>query len=214
MSKTKTDDLFFHERRAWERCRFVAGLDEAGCGAWAGPVVAAAVMFEQGVGIDGVNDSKVLTAKKREKLFDEICARATSFGVGIVESSVIDQINILQATKQAMVQAIEKLSVKPGHLLIDGNITLNMAISQQAIIDGDALSFTIAAASILAKVTRDRLMMDLAQKYPAYGFERHKGYGTMVHQVALARSGVSPQHRCSYAPVAKLVGHERKRSEA
>lgn len=205
MSLAKTTDLFFHERQAWQRFSFVAGLDEAGRGAWAGPVVAAAAVFVPGVVIDGVNDSKILSPKKREKLFDEICARATSFAVGIVECSVIDQINILEASKVAMIQAIDKLSPRPDYLLIDGNMTLNVDIPQAAIVDGDALSFSIAAASILAKVTRDRLMVLLAQKYPLYGFERHKGYGTGEHQAALSRVGVSPQHRFSYAPVARLA---------
>ena len=194
-------DFLSYEKKAWCSFRYVAGLDEAGRGAWAGPVVAAAVIFAPEVIIDGVRDSKLLTPKKREELFPVICERALSFGVGLIDSHTIDEINILEATKCAMVQAVQKLSVTPDHLLIDGPIFLDLKISQEPIIDGDALSFTIAAASILAKVTRDRLMVDLSRRYSGYGFEKHKGYGTKVHREALEKKGCLPIHRHSYRPI-------------
>lgn len=202
-------DLFYHEKQAWQQGQTVAGLDEAGRGAWAGPVVAAVALFHPHTQIAGVNDSKVLTPAKREQLFPQICSEALGYGIGIVESTVIDQINILEATKQAMLMALKQLQFQPDLLLVDGNMKLDVDCPQQAIINGDALSFSIAAASILAKVTRDRLMVALAKNHPEYGFERHKGYGTQIHQEALARVGCSPIHRRSYAPVAQVL---KKRS--
>lgn len=214
MSISPSVDLFFHEKKAWQRGLRVAGLDEAGRGAWAGPVVAAVAVFESGVVIDGVNDSKVLTPKKREELFERICSKASGYGIGMVEAGVIDQINILEATRQAMVKSLEALSFQPDLLLIDGNMRLDVNIPQQAIIDGDALSFSIAAASILAKVTRDRIMVRLSKTYPAYGFERHKGYGTQLHHEALSKAGCSAIHRYSYAPVAKIFADGRINEKA
>ncbi len=199
-----TDFLKF-ENELWPTYKHIAGLDEAGRGAWAGPVVAAAAIFAPGVVIDGVDDSKKLTPAKRERLFDEIVAKALSYGVGLIESDTIDAINILEATKQAMLVAVAGLSVRPDLLLIDGNMTLKTDLAQKSIIDGDALSHSIAAASILAKVTRDRLMIKLSSQFPGYGFERHKGYGTKEHQVALAQHGVLTIHRKSYGPVAHLL---------
>lgn len=197
--------MFDHERELWCVYKHVAGLDEAGRGAWAGPVVAAAVIFEPECRIDGVDDSKKLTALRREKLYDQITSRALTFGVGIIDSDTVDQINILQATRQAMLVAIKGLGLTPEYLLIDGNMTLDTTIQQRAIIDGDALSFTIAAASIIAKVTRDRLMVQLSKKFPGYGFDRHKGYGTKEHQAALGSLGCTSIHRRSYEPIAKLI---------
>lgn len=196
--------MFHHERELWVTYKHVAGFDEAGRGAWAGPVVAAAVVFEPECRIDGVDDSKKLSALKREKLYDQIISRALTFGVGIIDSDTVDRINILQATRQAMLVALKGLNLTPEYLLIDGNMTLDTSIQQRAIIDGDALSFTIAAASIIAKVTRDRLMVQLAEKFPGYGFDRHKGYGTKEHQAALSRLGCASIHRYSYEPIAKI----------
>lgn len=198
-------DFFSFEKRAWRSHRHVAGLDEVGRGAWAGPVTAAAVVFSPDVRIDGVRDSKVLTPKKREELFPMICEKALSFGIGFIDSQVIDEINILEATKTAMIQAVQKLSLTPDHLLVDGQMALDLKISQESIIDGDALSFTIAAASILAKVARDRLMVDFSRRYPGYGFEKHKGYGTKIHREALERRGCLPIHRRSYRPVQEFL---------
>lgn len=198
------EDFFRFEREVWQCHRHVAGLDEAGRGAWAGPVVAAAVIFDSDCRIEGVDDSKKLSPAKREKLYAEITASCVSYGVGIVDSRTVDEINILQATKMAMLRAIDGLNPQPEFLLIDGNMTIRSPVPQRAVIDGDALSFTIAAASILAKVTRDRLMVGLSGEYPHYGFERHKGYGTKFHQDALEAHGISAVHRMSYAPIAAL----------
>lgn len=199
------NNLFQFEENAWKKFRHVAGIDEAGRGAWAGPVVAAAVIFEPGVTVEGVNDSKKLTPQKRDFLFDKIKKHALTYGIGIVQPSIIDDVNILEATKLAMLEAVSQLNPMAEHILIDGNALINTEISQEFVIDGDAKSFSIGAASILAKVTRDRLMEDLAKEYPAYAFERHKGYGTKVHKEALKAHGVSDIHRKSYKPVAELL---------
>lgn len=197
-------DKLFHERQLWQHYPHIAGLDEAGRGAWAGPVVAAAVIFPIDFFIPKVDDSKKLSPKAREKLFDQIKAGCVSFGIGLVESQVIDQINILEASKQAMLMAVSQLSPQPDFLLVDGHMTLDTPIKQKSIIDGDALSHSIAAASILAKVTRDRLMVELSQFFPNYGFERHKGYGTKFHQEALKNHGCLEIHRKSYEPIARF----------
>lgn len=197
--------MFQFENNLWLQYNLIAGLDEAGRGAWAGPVSAAAVIFKPGVEIPGVNDSKKLTSKKRDVLFDEIKAKCVCYGIGLVDSVTIDAINILEATKQAMLIAISHLNPGPDFLLIDGNMTLKSEIPQQAVIDGDALSHSIAAASILAKVTRDRLMVELGKSHPEYKFESHKGYGTPIHQRALQENGCLPMHRKSYEPIRKIL---------
>jgi ribonuclease HII len=187
------------EQKLWNSgVHVIAGIDEAGRGPLAGPVVAAAVVFPPDVLIPGVGDSKTISAPKREKLFDEILRQAVSSGIGIVEPDVIDEVNILNATFLAMNRAVDQLSILPDHLLVDGNIFRGSSIPHSTIIDGDALSFTIAAASILAKVTRDRLMLDYDLRYPGYGFARHKGYGTKEHREAIARLGQCPIHRRSF----------------
>ncbi len=185
---------------------YIAGIDEAGRGALAGPVVAAAVILPLNETIEtllyGVNDSKQLTAKKREALFDIICQHALAYGIGQQPAAVIDEIGILSANKLAMQAAVSQLSPTPQFLLIDGRIRLpQLNIPQQAIVRGDSASLSIAAASILAKVTRDRLMMQLDGQYPRYGFARHKGYGTEFHRAAIAQYGPCPQHRHSFAPI-------------
>lgn len=191
-------------------CCFVAGLDEAGRGCLAGPVVAAAVMLrledDPASALAGVNDSKQLTAQTREKLYDVICCHALAIGVGIGSVALIDKRNILQATKQAMRFAIAQLSPPPHALLLDALTIPGIAMPQRAIIHGDALCLSIAAASIIAKVTRDRLMLQLHEAYPAYGFAQHKGYGTPAHLAALREYGPSPIHRQSFAPVRELLG--------
>lgn len=194
-------DKLFHERQFWPNYPHIAGLDEAGRGAWAGPVVAAAVVFPIDFFIPKVDDSKKLSPKAREKLFDQIKESCVSFGIGLVESQVIDQINILEASKRAMLIAVSQLTPQPDFLLVDGNMILHTPIKQKYIIDGDALSHSIAAASILAKVTRDRLMVGLARSFPDYGFEKHKGYGTKFHQEALKNHGCLKIHRKSYRPI-------------
>ncbi|WP_372520622.1 ribonuclease HII [Candidatus Ruminimicrobiellum ovillum] len=182
--------------------QFVSGVDEAGRGPLAGPVVAAAVILPKDIFIDGVNDSKKLTEKKRNLLFEEIKKKAFSYGIGIVDAKIIDEINILQATFLAMRKALEQLSVKPDLVLIDGNHTIpNLQNKQQAIVSGDAKSACIACASILAKVTRDNMMYEYAKQYPQYNFEKHKGYGTKAHIEAIEKYGPCPIHRMTFAPL-------------
>ncbi len=177
----------------------ICGVDEAGRGPLAGPVVAAAVILPRDCFIPCVNDSKKLSEKKRELLYSEILARAVSVGLGIVGPETIERINILNATKYAMMEAVKALSIKPGHILIDGNFTItDLDLPQQAIIKGDSKSYTIAAASIVAKVTRDRLMHELHEKFPEYNFSKNKGYGTKEHISAIKNHGVSPIHRGSF----------------
>jgi ribonuclease HII len=178
----------------------VAGVDEAGRGPLAGPVVAAAVIFPKELFLAGVNDSKKLSAGKREILFTMISEKALSVGVGIVEHEIIDRMNILQATILAMRKALDALSVSPEYALIDGNSFKHETLRFQNIIDGDAKSFTIAAASIIAKVTRDRMMCDLDTRFPQYGFAQHKGYGTRQHIDALRKYGPCEIHRKSFHP--------------
>ncbi|MEO8166856.1 MAG: ribonuclease HII [bacterium] len=191
--------LLKFEREYWSKGETaIAGVDEAGRGPLAGPVVAAAVIFHREQFIDGVNDSKVLDAEEREELYGKITTEALTFGVGIVEHTVIDEINILQATYKAMHEAVRQLSIQPSLQLIDGDRFLENGIPHKTIIDGDALSFSIAAASIIAKVTRDRLMVEYDLQYPGYGFARHKGYATKEHREAIDRLGFCDIHRRSF----------------
>ncbi|MFN3476631.1 MAG: ribonuclease HII [Candidatus Methylomirabilales bacterium] len=188
--------------------RFVAGVDEAGRGALAGPVVAAAVILPQDLKLPGLKDSKLLTPKQRETLFEAIRGKAVAFSIGLVSAETIDALNILQATLLAMAEAIASLHPSPDFLLIDGRIpllsTLNSQLSTlgyRAIPHGDRLYPSIAAASIVAKVSRDRIMEGYDKDFPRYGFRRHKGYGTPEHFLALARYGPSPLHRKSFRGV-------------
>lgn len=183
----------------------VAGVDEAGRGPLAGPVVAAAVIFTDRSRVPaGINDSKQLVRAQREALYDGVMAVAV-IGVGICSSQEVDQHNILGATKLAMLRAYDALPVKPVYALIDGNQLPSLPCRMDAIVDGDALCISIAAASIIAKVTRDRLMAELALEFPHYGWERNAGYGTREHQAALAVHGVTCHHRRSFAPIRKLL---------
>lgn len=184
--------------RAYSNLSYIAGVDEAGRGPLAGPVVAAAVILPKDCEILYLNDSKKLSDKKRRLLFEEIKEKAISYGIGIVSEKIIDEINILQATYLAMQKAIRELKIKPDILLNDAVIIPGIETEQVKIIKGDAKSVSIAAASILAKVTRDDGMIELAKTYPDYGFEKHKGYGTKAHYAALDEFGVSPVHRLSY----------------
>ena len=177
----------------------VCGVDEAGRGPLAGPVVAAAVIFHKPRAPKGINDSKLLAPDIRENLFDAISATA-AVGIGIASVEEIDEINILQATFLAMRRAVAALPSLPRHVLIDGNLTPDLGCPATAIVKGDGLSLSIAAASIIAKVTRDRIMRDLDLPHPGYGFAQHKGYGTPAHLDAIARLGPSPVHRRSFAP--------------
>ena len=176
----------------------IAGIDEAGRGALAGPVVAAAVILPTDCQLSGVTDSKQLTPKKRAKLFDEIRYTAVAVGVGCVENEEIDRINILQATMAAMAQAIAQITPTPDYVLVDGTHLPEISLPAEAIPKGDTLIQSIAAASIIAKVTRDRLMIELDETYPGYDFQVHKGYGTLVHRQAIAQLGPCPIHRRSF----------------
>ncbi len=178
--------------------KLIAGVDEAGRGPLAGPVCAAAVILPQGARIEGVNDSKKLTEKKREALFDIICNTAVAYAIEFVSPTVIDEINIRQATSLAMHNAVQNLDRKADYIIIDGNDGIPFDTPYEYIIKGDARSQTIAAASILAKVSRDRLMRELDREYPEYGFAKHKGYGTKAHMEAIQKYGVSEVHRKTF----------------
>lgn len=179
----------------------VAGVDEAGRGPLAGPVVAAAVILPDGLFVPGVNDSKKLSAAVREELFSVIYREALAVGVGFGDHELVDDINILQATLSAMRQAVSSLSPQPDFLLIDGISSIPINIPQRTVKKGDSLSLSIAAASIIAKVTRDRIMIEYDAVYPGYGFAEHKGYGAASHLAAIARLGPSPIHRKSFRGV-------------
>lgn len=181
-----------------EGYKLIAGVDEAGRGPLAGPVCAAAVILPDDLIIDGINDSKKLTEKKREQLFDVICEKALAYSIEFVSPDVIDTINIKQATALAMHNAVNNLDIKADYVIIDGNDKIPYDIPYQYIVKGDAKSQTIAAASILAKVSRDRLMVEMDKEYPEYGFAKHKGYGTKVHCEAIQKYGVLPVHRKSF----------------
>jgi ribonuclease HII len=182
----------------------ICGIDEAGRGPWAGPVVASAVILDAKNIPHGLNDSKKLNEAKREVLFDPIM-QSSQVGIGIVSAAEIDEINILQATFLAMQRAFDQLKTKPDLALIDGNKSPKLICKTQTIIGGDAKSLSIAAASIIAKVTRDRIMHQHDQTYPHYGFARHKGYGTAAHSAALAIHGPCAEHRKSFKPIALIL---------
>ena len=195
------------EQRAldWDTVGLVAGVDEAGRGPLAGPVVAAAVILDDLQPIRGLNDSKKLSEKRREKLYDEILAKALCCSIAEASVQEIDQLNILQATMLAMRRAVDGLRLKPVKVLVDGNRLPVLDVRAEAIVQGDALVPAISAASILAKVHRDRMCAQLHAQYPQYGFDRHKGYGTAEHLLALSEHGPSPWHRSSFAPVARSI---------
>ncbi len=196
---TENLDWFAWERRAQEQgLGPVCGIDEAGRGPLAGPVCAAAVILPLDCHIDGLNDSKKLTEKKREALFPLIQEKALAWGIGWASAEEIDAINILQATFLAMKRAVEQLSVQPGWALVDGNRMPPLDVPGETVVKGDAQCASIAAASILAKVSRDRLLEEWDTLYPEYGFAKHKGYGTKAHYDAILRHGVLPIHRKSF----------------
>ena len=178
--------------------KIICGVDEAGRGPLAGPVCAAAVILPPHLEIPGLTDSKKLTDKKRRELFPIIKEQALAYGIGLASEAEIDEINILQATFLAMQRALDQLEIKPDLALIDGNREKDFGLSVKTVVKGDSLSMNIAAASILAKVTRDDLMVELAETYPQYGFEIHKGYGTKAHYAALTEHGPSPIHRMTF----------------
>ena len=183
------------------------GIDEAGRGPLAGPVYAAAVILPSGLEIEGLNDSKKISEKKREQLFDVICEKAVDYSIGIATEQEIDEINILNATFLAMHRAVEGLKTKPDYALIDGNQYPRIPfVTEETVVKGDAKSMSIAAASILAKVSRDRFMLEIAKEYPQYQFEKHKGYGTKLHYEMLKEFGPSPIHRMTF--LKKLNGEK------
>lgn len=205
--EARIEGLLTFERAARSRgCRVLAGIDEAGRGCLAGPVVAAACILPENIVIAGINDSKQLTPAQRELLFEELCTHPEiQIAIGVVYPEEIDRINIFQSSVKAMLLAVENLEVRPDHLLVDGMKLPHATISSEKIIKGDTLSLSIAAASIVAKVTRDRMMIhEYHKKYPCYGFDKHKGYGTEAHLAALKEFGPCLIHRYSYAPVKKL----------
>lgn len=191
---------YLYEQQAIEAgYKIICGIDEAGRGPLAGPVHAAAVVLPIGLEIEGLNDSKKLTEKKREQLFDIICEKAIDYSIGVATEQEIDEINILNATFLAMHRAVEGLKIKPDYALIDGNQYPKIPfVMEETVVKGDAKSMSIAAASILAKVSRDRFMLQKAEEYPQYQFEKHKGYGTKVHYESIKEYGPSPIHRLTF----------------
>ena len=191
-------DYSFDNSHKTENIKIICGVDEAGRGPLAGPVVAAACILPNGIVIEGLDDSKKLTEKKREKLFDVICEVALDFSVGLATVEEIEEINILNAAMLAMNRAIEGLNTKPDLALIDGNTSRGFNVETKTVVHGDAISQSIAAASILAKVTRDRMCYEYDKLYPEYGFAKHKGYGTKLHTDAIKKYGITPVHRPSF----------------
>ena len=201
----RLESMLSYEKELYKQgLTLIAGIDEVGRGPLAGPVVAAAVILPQNCKIRGLNDSKKIPKKKHLEIFQAVQDQALSIGIGIVDNQVIDQVNIYEATKLVMTEAISQLRPQPEHLLIDA-MKLELPISQTAIIKGDANSLSIAAASIVAKVTRDELMKDYDQQFPGYDFATNAGYGTAKHLEGLTKLGVTPIHRTSFEPVKSLV---------
>ena len=198
-------DLLAYEKKLYKKnITLIAGVDEVGRGPLVGPVVAAAVILPKNYKLEGLNDSKKLTEKKREELYPIIMKDAISVGIGEVSAKEIDKINIYEASRKAMMIAIDNLDVKPEHILVDA-MPLFTDIPHDAIIHGDALSLSIAAASVIAKVTRDKMMIDLDEKYPMYGFKKHKGYPTKLHLENLQKYGPLENYRFTYGPVRDLI---------
>ena len=199
-------DIWAFEKKARGRgYQIVAGIDEAGRGPLAGPVVSAAVILPDGADLPGIDDSKKLTPARRNRLYDRLYTVARAIGIGVVDTAEIDRDNILQATLRSMAMAVANLRPRPDHLLIDGIFTIASDLSQQAIKKGDSLSISIAAASIVAKVTRDRIMTQVDTLFPEFGFCRHKGYPTKIHRAAIMRHGCSPIHRRTFKGVREYV---------
>ena len=194
----RPQDLLEYERRFWGRGRSVAGVDEAGRGPLAGPVVAAAVILPPEVCVEGADDSKVLSAEVREELYQRIMSCARCVGVGAASVREIDRRNILRATTVAMQRALDRLVTTPDHVVVDGLPVVYLGREHDAVVDGDALIHSIACASIVAKVVRDRLMRRLALRYPAYAWDRNVGYGTKEHRAAIDELGVTPHHRLTF----------------
>ncbi|HFI0447419.1 TPA: ribonuclease HII [Streptococcus suis] len=214
LEKEATEDarleaMLFYEKALYENgVELIAGIDEVGRGPLAGPVVAAAVILPKGCKIRYLNDSKKIPKSKHEAIYQEVMERALAVGVGVKDAAVIDQVNIYEATKLAMLEALGQLSQKPDHLLIDA-MKLDTSIPQTSIIKGDANSLSIAAASIVAKVTRDKMMADYDKEFSGYGFAKNAGYGTSEHLKGLNKLGITPIHRKTFEPIKSLVGGGR-----
>ena len=201
----RLERMLTYEKALYEQgLDLIAGVDEVGRGPLAGPVVAAAVILPKGCKIKGLNDSKKIPKSKHETIYDQVMTQALAVGIGIKDNHVIDEVNIYEATKLAMIEAIERLETGPQHLLIDA-MTLELPIQQTSIIKGDANSLSIAAASIVAKVTRDRMMADYDHQYPGYAFAKNAGYGTKEHLQGLEHQGVTPIHRRTFEPIKSMV---------
>ncbi len=199
IERKRIGEMLKYEHEHWIKgTKYIAGIDEAGRGPLAGPVVAAAVIFSDDVIIPGVNDSKKLSPLQRERLYNSIYNDALAVGIGICDERLIDEINILQATYQAMKKAIINLPLRPQHILVDGKMIPDLQIPQTALIQGDQKCFSIAAASIIAKVTRDRIMVKYDSRFPQYGFAQHKGYPTQKHINAIIEHGICSIHRTSF----------------
>lgn len=197
--KRMLQEMLVYERELYgQGVRAIAGIDEVGRGPLAGPVVAAAVILPEDFDLPGVNDSKKMSEKRREELFVKIKERAVAWSIGMADCRTIDEINILQATKLAMAEAVGSLSVRPDHLLIDAVKLEGIDIPQTSIIKGDEKSVSVAAASILAKVTRDHMMVEYAKEFPGYAFEKNKGYGTKAHYEGIEKQGICPIHRKTF----------------
>ena len=203
------EDLYSYERDLIKNnISLIAGVDEVGRGPLVGPVVAAAVILPINYKLEGLTDSKKLTEKKRDLFFDILNHDAISIGIGVIDEKIIDQVNIYEATKLAMMKALNNLSVTPEHVLIDA-MPLDIDIPRTSIIKGDAKSLSIAAASVIAKVTRDRMMYDLDKKYPMYNFKKNKGYPTKEHILAINKYGIIKEHRITYGPVKDYLEKSR-----
>lgn len=201
-------DLLEYEKDLYKKgIELIAGVDEVGRGPLCGPVVACACILPKNYKLDGLNDSKKLTEKKREQLYEVLVNEAISYGIGIISPKRIDEVNIYQATKEAMYEAINNLNPKPEHVLIDA-MPLDLDVPSTSIIKGDAKSLSIAAASVIAKVTRDRMMIELDKKYPEYGFASHKGYPTKKHIEAIKQYGVLDFYRFTFSPISDLINED------
>ena len=200
-------DLYSYEKELWDKgINYIAGVDEVGRGPLIGPVVTACVILPKDFILEGLNDSKKLTEKKREEYYSYIMEHALSVKVGMMDEKVIDEVNIYEATKLAMYQAIENSKITPEHVLIDAMKLENLKMPSTSIIKGDSKSISIAAASVIAKVTRDRMMIELDEKYPMYGFKSHKGYPTKKHVEAIEKYGLIEGYRKTFKPISEMVG--------
>ncbi len=198
----KMEDLYQYERELYKKnIKYIAGIDEVGRGPLVGPVVTACVILPMDFKLEGLTDSKKLSEKKRERFYDYIMEHALSVSIGMKDEKVIDEVNIYEATKLAMYEAIEKSKIKPEHVLIDAMKLEELEMPSTSIIKGDAKSISIAAASVIAKVTRDRMMEELDERYPMYGFKKHKGYPTKQHVEAIEKYGIIEEHRKTFKPV-------------